>query len=81
MLDDYQNILTIIVSAVTGVGGYLTGRRKQIAEADRTAFEAYNYALESLRKEFEARTEDLQRQIKELQGQRCTVSNCQNRRL
>ena len=54
------------VSIVTAVLGYKQGQKKSDAEATRTAFESYNYALESLRKEFEQRIEELQKENEEL---------------
>lgn len=80
METNLEYIVTAAVSFITAVGGYLTGKRKQIAEADKSAYEAYNFALNSLRKEFETRIDDLQKQIQELKEQRCFVSDCKGRK-
>lgn len=62
---DSETIVALIGLATT-VSGYLFGRRKANNEADRAAYEAYSYALESLRKEFEARTETMRNEYQEL---------------
>ena len=54
------------VSIVTAVLGYKQGQKKRDVEATRAAFESYNYALESLRKEFEQRIEALRKENEEL---------------
>ena len=70
---DYSLILSPIVAVLTAIIGYKTGRRNRENEATRVAFENYKFALESLRNEFEARinalqkeNEELRREIKEL---------------
>ena len=63
---DYTILLSPIVAIITAIIGYKTGRRNRENEANRTAFEAYNFAIESLRKEFEARIDLLQKENKEL---------------
>lgn len=45
---------------------YKTGKRNREHEADKTAFENYNFALQSLRKEFECRIDLLQKENEEL---------------
>jgi hypothetical protein len=59
-------LISAAVAIVTAVLGYKQGQKKSDAEATRTAFENYNYALESLRKEFEQRIEALQKENEEL---------------
>lgn len=59
-------IIGAAVSIVTAALGYKQGQKKSDAEATRTAFESYNFALESLRKEFETRIEALVRENEEL---------------
>lgn len=63
---DYTLLLSPIVAIITAIIGYKTGRRNRENEANRTAFEAYNFAIESLRKEFEARINLLQKENEEL---------------
>ena len=59
-------LISAAVAIVTAVLGYKQGQKKSDAEATRTAFESYNYALESLRKEFEQRIEALRKENEEL---------------
>lgn len=66
MIDYIQIISTPIIAVFTAIIGYKTGRRNRENEANRTAFEAYNFAIESLRKEFEARINMLQKENEEL---------------
>lgn len=76
-MGEITNIITPILAVVapifTAIVGYKTGRRNRENEATRVAFENYKFALESLRNEFEARinalqkeNEELRREIKEL---------------
>lgn len=74
MIDYIQIISTTLIAVFTAIIGFFTGKKKRDNEATQTAFEAYNFALQSLRKEFESRiellqkeNEELRRQIKELQ--------------
>lgn len=62
---DTETIVALIGLATT-VSGYLFGRRKANNEADMAAYKAYSYALESLRKEFEARAETMRNEYQEL---------------
>lgn len=66
---DYTLIISPIVAVFTAIIGYKTGRRNRENEANRTAFEAYNFAIESLRKEFEARINMLQKENEELRNE------------
>ena len=59
-------LISAAVAIVTAVLGYKQGQKKSDAEATRTAFENYNYALDSLRKEFEQRIEALKKENEEL---------------
>mgnify|MGYP003301026853 CR=1 FL=1 len=62
------NILTTFgASVVSALVGYASGKRQRENEADKTAFEAYNYAIESLRREMENRVGELQRRIEQLE--------------
>jgi hypothetical protein len=62
---DTETIVALIGLATT-VSGYLFGRRKANNEADSAAYKAYAFALESLRKEFEARAETMRHDYQEL---------------
>lgn len=59
-------IIVALIGAATTVSGYLFGRRKANNEADKAAYEAYSYALQSLRNEFEARAETMRNEYQEL---------------
>ena len=62
------NIITTFgASAISAIIGYASGKRKRENEADKTAFEAYNYTIESLRREMENRVAELQRRIEKLE--------------
>lgn len=69
-----ESIANEILVAVGGVFttflaswfSYRTGKRQRENEADKAAFEAYNFAIQSLRKEFESRIDLLQRENAEL---------------
>lgn len=67
---DFTQILTSVVAVIapifTAIIGYKTGRRNRENEATRVAFENYKFALESLRNEFEARYNALQKENEEL---------------
>lgn len=62
------SVITLVPSIVTGLIGYASGKRKRENEADKSAYEAYNFALESLRKEFEARIERMQNDYNHIQA-------------
>lgn len=79
---DYTLIISPIVAVLTAIIGYKTGRRNRENEATRVAFENYKFALESLRNEFEARinalqkeNEELRREIKELKDGKKKLHN------
>lgn len=59
-------IIISLIGCITTCASYLVGKRKRETEADKSAYEAYNYALESLRKEFEARVDRMQNDYAEL---------------
>lgn len=62
------NILTTFgASVVSAIIGYASGKRLRENEADKAAFEAYNYAIASLRREMESRVAELQRRIEQLE--------------
>lgn len=67
------------VSIVTAVLGYKQGQKKRDVEATRTAFESYNYALESLRKEFEQRIEALRKENEELRVRIASIEKSKKR--
>ena len=79
MAESINYILTALVAFVTALLGYFQGKKKNDAEADRAAYEAYSFALDSLRKEFEARISSLQQEIKELKESRCLKRDCLQR--
>lgn len=62
-------ITTFAASLVSAIIGYASGKRKRENEADKTAFEAYNYTIESLRREMENRVAELQRRIEKLEAE------------
>lgn len=62
------SVIALVPSIVTGLIGYANGKRKRENEADKSAYEAYNFALESLRKEFEARIERMQNDYNHIQA-------------
>ncbi len=59
-------IIGLLSTVFASLLSYRTGKRQRENEAYKTAFEAYNFALESLRAEFEKRIEVLQRENEEL---------------
>jgi Skp family chaperone for outer membrane proteins len=62
------SVIGLVSSIATGLIGYANGKRKRENEADKSAYEAYNFALESLRKEFEARIERMQNDYNHIQA-------------
>ena len=66
MTELYIALCTLVSNAITALIAYKTGKKKSDNEATKVAFEAYNYAIESLRKEFETRYELLQKENAEL---------------
>lgn len=65
---EFINIITTFgASVISAIIGYASGKRKRENEADKTAFEAYNYTIESLRREMENRVSELQRRIEKLE--------------
>lgn len=75
-MDNWNIIIDTCLAVFAGVGGFVAGKKKSDADATRTAFEAYNVALESLRNEIKKTTErwneirgELERKIDE-QGER-----------
>lgn len=62
------NVLTTFgTSVISAIIGYASGKRKRENEADKTAYEAYNYAIKSLREEMERRVKELQDRIEVLE--------------
>ena len=55
-------LISAAVAIVTAVLGYKQGAKKSNAEANETIFESYNFAIESLRHEFEQRMTALQKE-------------------
>lgn len=53
-MEDYRIIIEAIGGALISVGSFFVGKKKSDAEATRTAFEAFNVALESLRNEIKS---------------------------
>lgn len=73
-------IITGAAGILSTIGGWFVGRRKKQVETDKAAYEAYNFALQSLRNEFETRIGCLQEQVKELQKHSCFVESCDKRK-
>lgn len=73
-------IITGAAGIISTIGGWFVGRRKKQVETDKAAYEAYNFALQSLRNEFEQRIESLQQQIQELKNSACLVEKCNERK-
>lgn len=65
-----NNFITEIFVAICGVittfVGYRAGKKKSDNEAMKVLLETYNFAIESLRKEFESRISLLQKENEEL---------------
>lgn len=66
MTELYIAICTLISNALTALIAYRTGKKKSDNEAMKVLFETYNFAIESLRKEFESRISLLQKENEEL---------------
>lgn len=60
-------ITTFGASVLSAIIGYASGKRQRENEADKTAYEAYNYAIKSLREEMERRVQELQYRIEVLE--------------
>lgn len=58
--------IVALIGFATTISGYLFGSRKANNEGHMAAYEAYAYAIESLRKEFEARAETMRHDYQEL---------------
>lgn len=83
-MDNWNVIIDSCLAVFAGVGGFVAGKKKSDADATRTAFEAYNVALESLRNEIKKTTErwneirgELERKIDE-QGKRISELEKEN---
>ena len=83
-MDNWNIIIDTCLAVFAGVGGFFAGKKKSDADATRTAFEAYNVALESLRNEIKKTTErwneirgELERKINE-QGKRISELEKEN---
>lgn len=83
-MDNWNIIIDTCLAVFAGVGGFFAGKKKSDADATRTAFEAYNVALESLRNEIKKTTErwneirgELERKIDE-QGKRISELEKEN---
>jgi len=78
-----ENIyITIITALAGGIGSWLTykqGKKQSMADATQSAFKAYDFAIKSLREEFEAKYIRLQNQIETLNKMQCKNANCPNR--
>lgn len=79
---DFGVLIGAVVSVLTGLLGFFSGRKKANAEATKAAFEAYAFAISSLRTEFENRFNAMQKRIDELEVQRCSkASTCKLKQL
>lgn len=83
-MDNWNIIIDSCLAVFAGVGGFFAGKKKSDADATRTAFEAYNVALESLRNEIKKTSErwneirgELERKIDE-QGKRISELEKEN---
>lgn len=73
------NILTTFgASAISAIIGYASGKRQRENEADKTAYEAYNYAIKSLREEMERRVKELQNRIEALERENENLRRSKN---
>lgn len=73
------NILTTFgASAISAIIGYASGKRQRENEADKTAYEAYNYAIKSLREEMERRVKELQDRIEVLEHENKILRRSKN---
>lgn len=61
-------LISAAVAILTAILSYKQGQKKAVADATQTAFEAYNFALESLRKEYEIRIDRLHQENNELRN-------------
>ncbi len=59
-------LIGVFSTLISSLIGYRTGKRGREKDADKTAFENYNYAIESLRKEFDRQIECLRKENNEL---------------
>ena len=80
-------IITGAAGVLSTIGGWFVGRRKKQVETDKAAYEAYNFALQSLRNEFEQRINDLhnhidllQKHIEEMRQHVCFDKKCPERK-
>lgn len=74
------NILTTFVaSVISAIIGYASGKRQRENEADKTAYEAYNYAIKSLREEMERRVKELQDRIEVLERENQNLRSKKNK--
>lgn len=71
-------ILTFSASAISAIIGYASGKRQRENEADKTAYEAYNYAIKSLREEMERRVKELQDRIEVLERENQNLRSIKN---
>lgn len=87
MMEEYRIIIELIAGALVSIGGFFVGKKKSDAEATRTAYEAYNVALASLRDEIKSNAERFNEVRKALeskideQGRRITELERENRSL
>lgn len=52
-----RTIIEAVAGALLSVGGFIAGKKKTDAEATKTAYDAFNVALSSLRDEIKANAE------------------------
>lgn len=86
-MEDLRTFIEILAGAAVSVGGFFVGRKKTNAEATQTAFEAYNVALNSLRKEIEEngkRWDEIRKSLEdkiEIQGKEIDALKKENQEL
>lgn len=56
-MEDIRTFIEILAGAAVSAGGFFVGRKKTNAEANRTAYEAFNVAFASLRDEIKNNAE------------------------
>jgi len=78
-----ENIYITIITAIAGffcsLLTYKQGKKQSTADATQSAFKAYDFAIKSLREEFEAKYNRLQNQIETLNKLQCKNIQCKNR--
>lgn len=77
----YMAVGGIISTLSASFFSYVKGKKKRKIEEENEIIKQYQFAMDSLRSEFERRLADMQKEIDTLKEHICYVSSCKRRKI